>query len=55
MFALQLIVDVSSGLILMKHATKKSNPGVYTSRNIDDELPLVDIVVTGTFGDAYLS
>lgn len=29
--------------------------GVYTSRNIDDDLPLVDIIVSGIFGDAYLS
>jgi len=32
------------------------DPGVYLSRDADmDEYPLVDIVVTGTFGDAYLT
>ncbi len=29
--------------------------GIYISRNRDDVLPLVDIVISGTFGDAYLS
>jgi hypothetical protein len=29
--------------------------GVYTARDADSDLPLVDIVITGTFGDAYLT
>lgn len=29
--------------------------GVYLARNADDNLPLVDIVIAGTFGDAYLT
>lgn len=29
--------------------------GVYVSYDADEDLPLVDIVVSGTFGDAYLS
>lgn len=29
--------------------------GVYMTRNADDTHPLVDIVINGTFGDAYLS
>jgi len=29
--------------------------GVYVSRDSDEELPLVDVVISGTFGDAYLS
>lgn len=29
--------------------------GIYVTRNPDDTLPLVDVVISGTFGDAYLS
>ncbi|MEO1288333.1 MAG: hypothetical protein AAFV93_11235 [Chloroflexota bacterium] len=29
--------------------------GVYLSRDANDDYPLIDIVVTGTFGDTYLS
>ena len=39
----------------MNRVNEEIESGVYASRNIDDELPLVDIVVSGTFGDAYLS
>jgi len=34
---------------------EKQDEGVYISRDADEELPLVDVVLTGTFGDCYLS
>lgn len=34
---------------------EKMEDSVYMSRDVDEELPLVDVVIAGTFGDCYLS
>ena len=44
-----------SGLNIDESRYEEIEPGIYASRNIDDDLAHVDVVVSGTFGDAYLS
>ncbi|MEL7434290.1 MAG: DUF5668 domain-containing protein [Chloroflexota bacterium] len=43
------------GVQLDSNRYEEVDDGVYVSRDGDPEYPLVDIVVTGTFGDTYLS
>lgn len=43
------------GLNVDESRYEEIEAGVYTSRDISDESSLVDIVVSGTFGDTYLS
>lgn len=43
------------GLNIDEEKYEEIETGTYVSRNHDDVLPLVDIVISGTFGDAYLS
>ena len=43
------------GVTVDESRYEEIEPGVYASRDNDDAYPLVDIVIRGTFGDAYLS
>lgn len=43
------------GLNVDENQYEEIETGIFVNRHSNDELPLVDIVISGTFGDAYLS
>jgi hypothetical protein len=43
------------GVQVDENRYQETEAGVYTSRDADEDLPLLDIIVNGTFGDVYLS